>query len=169
MHINLLSGAYCVPRPCCALPSGAASMWFMVWAVDRLGRSLPDLVGTMQELHGTKVDPFVYVLPRLPVGDQSSRRPPSTRAPSSVRPYSRRRLIRRLLPSGDDAHALAGLGVVGDEREVPAELDDGRQLAAFVIRAADRGGGAERMRAPVVPDGQMIVLRRYRVIRGSQL
>jgi len=31
----------------------------MVWAVDRLGRSLPDLVGTMQELHGAKVDLFV--------------------------------------------------------------------------------------------------------------
>ena len=28
----------------------------MVWAVDRLGRSLPDLVSTMQELHGAKVD-----------------------------------------------------------------------------------------------------------------
>lgn len=31
----------------------------MVWAVDRLGRSLPDLVGTMQELHGAKVDLFL--------------------------------------------------------------------------------------------------------------
>lgn len=31
----------------------------MVWAVDRLGRSLPDLVATMQELHGAKVDLFV--------------------------------------------------------------------------------------------------------------
>lgn len=31
----------------------------MVWAVDRLGRSLPDLVGTMQELHGAKVDLFI--------------------------------------------------------------------------------------------------------------
>src|SRR3954451_5619410 len=126
--------------PCCAMPSGAASMWS--WYGQWTGSgAAPDLVGTMQELHGAKVDPFVYVLPRLPVGDQSSRRPPSTRAPSSVRPCSLRRLIRRLLPSGNDAHALASLGVVGDEREVPAELDDGRQLAAFVIRAADRGGG----------------------------
>jgi DNA invertase Pin-like site-specific DNA recombinase len=32
----------------------------MVWAVDRLGRSLPDLVGTMQELHGAKVDLFLH-------------------------------------------------------------------------------------------------------------
>src|SRR4051812_1774199 len=32
----------------------------MVWAVDRLGRSLPDLVGTMQELHGAKVDLFIH-------------------------------------------------------------------------------------------------------------
>ena len=27
----------------------------MVWAVDRLGRSLPDLIASMQELHGAKV------------------------------------------------------------------------------------------------------------------
>lgn len=32
----------------------------MVWAVDRLGRSLPDLIGSMQELHGAKVDLFVH-------------------------------------------------------------------------------------------------------------
>lgn len=31
----------------------------MVWAVDRLGRSLPDLIGSMQELHGSKVDLFI--------------------------------------------------------------------------------------------------------------
>lgn len=31
----------------------------MVWAVDRLGRSLPDLVSSMQELHGSKTDLFV--------------------------------------------------------------------------------------------------------------
>src|ERR1700722_11155151 len=31
----------------------------MVWAVDRLGRSLPDLISTMQELHGAKVDLFL--------------------------------------------------------------------------------------------------------------
>jgi len=31
----------------------------MVWAVDRLGRSLPDLIGSMQELHGARVDLFV--------------------------------------------------------------------------------------------------------------
>src|SRR5580693_114972 len=31
----------------------------MVWAVDRLGRSLPDLIGSMQELHGAKVDLFL--------------------------------------------------------------------------------------------------------------
>jgi DNA invertase Pin-like site-specific DNA recombinase len=32
----------------------------MVWAVDRLGRSLPDLLSTMQELHGAKVDLFLH-------------------------------------------------------------------------------------------------------------
>ena len=32
----------------------------MVWAVDRLGRSLPDLIGTMQELNGAKVDLFIH-------------------------------------------------------------------------------------------------------------
>ncbi len=31
----------------------------MTWAVDRLGRSLPDLIATMQELHGSKVDLFM--------------------------------------------------------------------------------------------------------------
>ena len=31
----------------------------MVWAVDRLGRSLSDLIGSMQELHGAKVDLFM--------------------------------------------------------------------------------------------------------------
>jgi hypothetical protein len=31
----------------------------MVWAVDRLGRSLPDLVATMQELHASKVYLFI--------------------------------------------------------------------------------------------------------------
>jgi DNA invertase Pin-like site-specific DNA recombinase len=31
----------------------------MTWAVDRLGRSLPDLIATMQELHGAKVDLFM--------------------------------------------------------------------------------------------------------------
>jgi DNA invertase Pin-like site-specific DNA recombinase len=28
----------------------------MAWAVNRMGRSLPDLIGTMQELHAAKVD-----------------------------------------------------------------------------------------------------------------
>lgn len=31
----------------------------MVWAVDRLGRSLPDLIASMQELQGAKVDLFL--------------------------------------------------------------------------------------------------------------
>lgn len=31
----------------------------MCWAVDRLGRSLPDLIGSMQELHAAKVDLFI--------------------------------------------------------------------------------------------------------------
>ena len=32
----------------------------MCWAVDRIGRSLPDLLGTLQELHGAKVDLFLH-------------------------------------------------------------------------------------------------------------
>jgi DNA invertase Pin-like site-specific DNA recombinase len=32
----------------------------MSWAVDRMGRSLPDLVGTLQELHSAKVDLFLH-------------------------------------------------------------------------------------------------------------
>lgn len=32
----------------------------MCWAVDRMGRSLTDLVGTLQELHGAKVDLFLH-------------------------------------------------------------------------------------------------------------
>lgn len=32
----------------------------MSWAVDRLGRSLPDLIGTLQGLHGAKVDLFLH-------------------------------------------------------------------------------------------------------------
>ena len=32
----------------------------MCWAVDRMGRSLGDLVGTLQELHGAKVDLFLH-------------------------------------------------------------------------------------------------------------
>jgi DNA invertase Pin-like site-specific DNA recombinase len=31
----------------------------MVWSVDRLGRSLPDLIGSMQELHGARIDMFI--------------------------------------------------------------------------------------------------------------
>lgn len=40
----------------------AVRPWFdvaMVWTVDRLGRSLPDLIASMQDLHGEKVDLFV--------------------------------------------------------------------------------------------------------------
>jgi DNA invertase Pin-like site-specific DNA recombinase len=32
----------------------------MVWAVDRLGRSLPDLIASMQDLHDAKVDLFIH-------------------------------------------------------------------------------------------------------------
>ncbi len=32
----------------------------MAWAVDRMGRSLPDLIGTLQELHGANVDLFLH-------------------------------------------------------------------------------------------------------------
>ena len=32
----------------------------MSWSVDRMGRSLQDLIGTLQELHGGKVDLFLH-------------------------------------------------------------------------------------------------------------
>jgi len=32
----------------------------MSWAVDRMGRSLVDLLGTLQELHGARVDLFLH-------------------------------------------------------------------------------------------------------------
>ena len=32
----------------------------MAWSVDRLGRSLPDLLSTLQELHGAGVDLFLH-------------------------------------------------------------------------------------------------------------
>ena len=32
----------------------------MCWAVDRMGRSLPDLISTLQDLHGAKVDLFLH-------------------------------------------------------------------------------------------------------------
>jgi DNA invertase Pin-like site-specific DNA recombinase len=32
----------------------------MCWAVDRMGRSLPNLIGTLQNLHGAKVDLFLH-------------------------------------------------------------------------------------------------------------
>jgi len=32
----------------------------MCWAVDRMGRSLPDLIGTLQDLHGANVDLFLH-------------------------------------------------------------------------------------------------------------
>ena len=32
----------------------------MAWSVDRLGRSLPDLIATMQDLHAAKVDLFLH-------------------------------------------------------------------------------------------------------------
>jgi DNA invertase Pin-like site-specific DNA recombinase len=32
----------------------------MCWAVDRMGRSLVDLLGSLQELHGAKVDLFLH-------------------------------------------------------------------------------------------------------------
>jgi len=32
----------------------------MCWAVDRMGRSFVDLLGSLQELHGAKVDLFLH-------------------------------------------------------------------------------------------------------------
>jgi hypothetical protein len=65
----------------------------------------------------------------------------SSTSPSAGRPRGLGRPIRHRLPPGDDPHALARLGVVGDEREVPAELDDAGQLTTLVIGAADGFSG----------------------------
>jgi len=48
---------------------------------------------------------------------------------------------RQRLPSCDDPHALASFGVIGDEREMPAQLDDGGKLAVLVERTTDCLGG----------------------------
>jgi DNA invertase Pin-like site-specific DNA recombinase len=39
--------------------TAAASMWSCGWALDRLGRSLVDLIGTLQELDAAHVDLFL--------------------------------------------------------------------------------------------------------------
>jgi hypothetical protein len=39
-------------------------------------------------------------------------------------------LLGKRLPPGDRPHAQPGIGIVGNEREVSAELDDAGQLAA---------------------------------------
>ncbi len=44
---------------------------------------------------------------------------------------------RRRPPSRDDPHALPPPGVVGDQREVPPQLENSRQLALLVEHTAD--------------------------------
>jgi len=55
----------------------------------------------------------------------------------------RRHRAQRLgqwLPAGNGAGTFPRLRVVGDPREPPPQLDDGRQLAVLVEGGADRGG-----------------------------
>jgi hypothetical protein len=54
------------------------------------------------------------------------------------------RLQGQELPTSDRPYAGPRLLVVLDEREIPAQLDHGRQLAALVERPADRGAPGER-------------------------
>ncbi len=44
-------------------------------------------------------------------------------------------------PSRDDPHAFPPSGVVGDEWEMPPQLEDGRQLALLVEGTTDGLGG----------------------------
>ena len=59
----------CEPKECDKRPSLDAMLReaargkfevVMCWAADRMGRSLAELAGTLQELHGAKVDLFLY-------------------------------------------------------------------------------------------------------------
>ncbi len=52
----------------------------------------------------------------------------------------RTRRCGRRLPAGDGPDAGPRLRVVGDPREPPPQLDDGRQLALLVESGTDRGG-----------------------------
>jgi DNA invertase Pin-like site-specific DNA recombinase len=45
---------------CARLPRGVSSIWVMAWSVDRLGRSLQDLVAFLSELHALGIDLFLY-------------------------------------------------------------------------------------------------------------
>ena len=69
---------------------------------------------------------------------RSSRSPPWLQAGNPVRGL---RWRGHRLPPRNDPHALPPSDVVGDEREMPAQLDDGGQLPVFVEHTADRRGG----------------------------
>ena len=43
----------------------------MAWSVDRLGRSLQDLVGFLSELHALKIDLFLSSALKSPIGSSS--------------------------------------------------------------------------------------------------
>jgi hypothetical protein len=43
-------------------------------------------------------------------------------------------------PAGNDHGALTRLGIIGDAREKPAQLDGGRELTALLEGGSDRGG-----------------------------
>ena len=84
-------------------------------------------------------------IPQL--GQADAKRSRSPRRSSRPSPWFRAgNLVRRLrwrgyrLPPRDDPHTLPPSNVVGDEREVPAQLDDGGQLPVLIEHAANRRG-----------------------------
>jgi hypothetical protein len=60
--------------------------------------------------------------------------------PARIPPLPRAQRDGQWLPAGDGPGTRAGLGGVGDGGEQPAQLDRGRELAALLVDAADRGG-----------------------------
>ena len=55
-----------------------------------------------------------------------------------MQPRHRPRRVRHRRPPGDGPGASPRLGIVGDPREPPAQLDGGRQLALLIEDSADR-------------------------------
>jgi hypothetical protein len=59
--------------------------------------------------------------------------------PSDSNRFCRHAIGLRRLPAGDGADALPRLGVVGDAREPPAQLDRSRELATLLKDGTDCG------------------------------
>src|SRR4051812_12281525 len=79
--------------------------------------------------------------PSLFVGSLPSALGMQFRRPAGCRVRRGPGVIGRRCPSEDHLHASPGMNIVRQQREVPAELDNARQLAAVIDGAADRFGG----------------------------